>query len=237
MVVRPTANTTRPVTGAQLSLRSRGDASIGRVEQDGRDEEGQCELGQDGERRRAWNEREGRAAEREKHRIGRAHASRDGRQDGGGENKTNQDFEFCHVPKRAEMARLVRAVEHTANPIAPGCFGDVLALAVAIGQLRSPLEQQLQDGNLLPTCLLRTSASASRAVEPQDAAASSRPHSAAGDRRRRPAAPVTAARERVRTARCRGATPERSTACGSAPIDAEVLDRGCLGCRIRVIAI
>ena len=27
MVVKPTANTTRPVTGAQLSLRSRGDAS------------------------------------------------------------------------------------------------------------------------------------------------------------------------------------------------------------------
>ena len=163
----------------------------GGVEEDRRDEQGQCELGQDGERRRAWNEREGCPAEREKHGIRRAHASRDSRQDGGSENKTNQDFEFFHVPKRAGVARLAeRAVEHTANPIALGCFADVLALSVTIGKLRAPLEQQLQD-RLLAACAPPPNQSLRvPSVEPQDAAASSRLHSAAEDRRRRPAAPV-----------------------------------------------
>ena len=49
---------------------------VRRVEQHGCDEERQRELGQHGERRRAGNKREERAAEREKHGIGRADAAR-----------------------------------------------------------------------------------------------------------------------------------------------------------------
>ena len=53
---------------------------VRRVEQDGRDEERQGELRQHGERRRAWNKREDRAAERQKHGIGCANAARRGGQ-------------------------------------------------------------------------------------------------------------------------------------------------------------
>ena len=70
---------------------------VRRVEQDGRHEERQGELGRDGERRRAGHKREERAAEREKHRIGCANASRHGGQQRGGEDQANEDFEFSHV--------------------------------------------------------------------------------------------------------------------------------------------
>ena len=97
MVVRPTANNhqtgdRRPVVPEVPRRRV-----IRRVEQDGRDEERQGELGQHGERRRAWNEREDRAAERQKHRIRRADAARHGCQDRGGEDQANENFEFFHL--------------------------------------------------------------------------------------------------------------------------------------------
>ena len=97
MVVRPTANDDqagdrRPVV-PEISRRR----VVGRVEQHGRDEERQRELGQHGERRRAGNKREERAAERQKHRIGRADAARHRCQQRGGEDQANEDFEFSHV--------------------------------------------------------------------------------------------------------------------------------------------
>ena len=79
---------------------------VGRVEQDGRDEERQGELGQDGERRRAWNEREDRAAERQKHGIGCADAARHGGQHDGGEDQADEDFEFSHGQPAAILERL-----------------------------------------------------------------------------------------------------------------------------------
>ena len=69
---------------------------VGRVEQHRRDEQRQRELGQHGERRRAGNEREERAAERQEHRIGCADAARQRRQHHGGENQADQYFEFRH---------------------------------------------------------------------------------------------------------------------------------------------
>ena len=53
----------------------------GRVEQDGRDEERQGELGRNGNDGRAGNEREDGAAEGEEHGIGRADAARGARQE------------------------------------------------------------------------------------------------------------------------------------------------------------
>ena len=71
---------------------------VRRVEQDRRDEERQRELGQNRERRRAWNKREKGAADREKHRIGRADAARRRGQQRGGEDQANENFELSHVP-------------------------------------------------------------------------------------------------------------------------------------------
>ena len=96
-VVRPTAKTTRPVTGAQLSLQVAQRGVVGRVEQDRRDEQRQRQLGRKRERRRAWNEREQRAAERQEHRIRRADAARRGRQDHGGDEEAQQLLEFVHI--------------------------------------------------------------------------------------------------------------------------------------------
>ncbi len=110
MVVRPTANTTRPVTGAQLSLRSRGDASYAASSSIGRHEERQGELGQHGERRRARHKREDRPAEREKHRIGCTNAPRRGRQKQGGEDQANEGFEFSHVTALATILELTFSV-------------------------------------------------------------------------------------------------------------------------------
>ena len=100
MVVRPTATTTRPVTGAQLSLRSRGEASYAASSRIGRDEERQGELGQHGERRRARHEREHGAAERQKHGIGRTDAPRHRGQDSGGEDQSDENFELSHEHAR-----------------------------------------------------------------------------------------------------------------------------------------
>ena len=70
---------------------------VGRVEQNGCHEERQGELRRHGERRRAWDKREERAAERQKHRIGCANAARRRGQQRGGEDQANEDFEFSHV--------------------------------------------------------------------------------------------------------------------------------------------
>ena len=70
---------------------------IRRVEQYGCHEQRQRELGQHGERRCAWHEREDRAAERKEHRIGCAHAPRHRGQQRGGEDQDNEDFEFSHL--------------------------------------------------------------------------------------------------------------------------------------------
>ena len=95
-VVSPTAKTTRPVTGAQLSLQIPGRRVVRRVEQHRGDEERQRELGRDAERRRAGNEREQRAAEREEDRIRRADAARRRRQDHGRDEEGEKLFEFPH---------------------------------------------------------------------------------------------------------------------------------------------
>ncbi len=78
---------------------------VRRVEQHGRDEERQRELGQHGERRSARNEREDRAAEREKHGIGRAHPTRNGGQDRGREDETDEDFELSHSQRATTVVR------------------------------------------------------------------------------------------------------------------------------------
>jgi hypothetical protein len=70
---------------------------IRRVEQYRRHEERQGELREHGERRRAWHKREDRAAERQKHGIRCPNAARRGGQNSGGEDQTNEDFEFSQV--------------------------------------------------------------------------------------------------------------------------------------------
>ena len=97
MVVRPTAQhdqarDRRPVV-PEISRRR----VVGGVEQDGRDEQRQRQLGSNGERGRARNEREDRAAERQEHRIRCADAPRRGCQQHGGEDQANESFEFPHV--------------------------------------------------------------------------------------------------------------------------------------------
>ena len=70
---------------------------VRRVEQYGRDEERQRELGRERERRRAWNEREQRTAERQEDRIRRSDAARCCRQDHGGDEETEKLFELPHM--------------------------------------------------------------------------------------------------------------------------------------------
>ena len=70
---------------------------VRRIEQHRRDEQRQRELGSDGERGRAGNEREERAAERQEHRIGRADAACRRRQDHGREHQADECFEFPHL--------------------------------------------------------------------------------------------------------------------------------------------
>ena len=75
---------------------------VRRVEQDGRDEKRQRELGRQRERRRAGNKREQRTAERQEHRIRCSDAARPRRQDHGGNEETEKLFEFPH---RADLSR------------------------------------------------------------------------------------------------------------------------------------
>ena len=64
-VVSPTANTTSPVSGAQLSLRSLWRRIIGGIEQHRSEEDCERKLGGNRERRCTRNKREKRPAERE----------------------------------------------------------------------------------------------------------------------------------------------------------------------------
>jgi len=66
---------------------------VGRIEQDGRDEERQRKLGGDGERRRPGKKGEQRAAEREEDRIRCADAARPGRQEDSREEETEKVFQ------------------------------------------------------------------------------------------------------------------------------------------------
>jgi hypothetical protein len=69
---------------------------IRRVEQDRRDENRQRELGRNGDGRRARNEREDRAADRQEDRIGRTDATGCGGKNDGSEDQANERFEFSH---------------------------------------------------------------------------------------------------------------------------------------------
>ena len=77
------------------------------------------QLRRHGERRRAWNKREDRAAERQKRRIGCTNAARRGGQHDGGEDQPNEDFKFSHVTESAAI--LADLVDRT-----PVLKGDLL---------------------------------------------------------------------------------------------------------------
>ena len=74
-----------------------GRCVVGRIEQDGCNEERQREFGRYGERRRARKKREERAAERQEYGIRCAGTTRRRRQENGGEEQANHSFEFPHV--------------------------------------------------------------------------------------------------------------------------------------------
>ena len=113
-VVNPTAKTTKPVTGAQLSLRSLERRVVSRIEQHGRDEERQRELGRDAERGRAWKKRQQRTAERQEYRIRCSDAARRGRQDHGRDEQTKKLFEFPHMTRCCRF-KVRRAVPTSAR--------------------------------------------------------------------------------------------------------------------------
>ena len=78
---------------------------VGSVEQHRCDKERQRELGQDGERGRAGNKREDRAAQRQEHGIRRADATRQGSQHDGGEDQADENFEFPHDARCGDSSR------------------------------------------------------------------------------------------------------------------------------------
>lgn len=100
MVVRPTAKTARPVTGAQLSLRSLGDASKAASSSTGATKSARASSGSMVNDGAPGNEREDRAAERQKHWVRCADAACRGGQNDGCENQANECFEFPHVTGR-----------------------------------------------------------------------------------------------------------------------------------------
>ena len=97
IVVRPTANDDeagdrRPVV-PEISRRR----VVGGVEQHGRDEQRERELGRNGKGRRAWKKGEERTADRQEDGIGRADAPRRRGQDQGREDEAHESFEFTHA--------------------------------------------------------------------------------------------------------------------------------------------
>ena len=88
MVVRPDNKNDETCERRPVVLEISWRRVVGRIEQHRRDKERQRELGQHGERGRAWNKREDRAAERQKDGIGCADAARRGCQNNGGEDQS-----------------------------------------------------------------------------------------------------------------------------------------------------
>jgi hypothetical protein len=68
-VVKLTATTTKPISGAQLSFRSLGEASCAASSSTGAMNSARAELGRQSEGRRTRRERKQRAAERQEHRV------------------------------------------------------------------------------------------------------------------------------------------------------------------------
>ncbi len=96
----PDGDHDQPGDGRPVVAEIPGRGVVGRVEQDGRDEERQRQFGRQRERRRAWDEREQRAAEREQNGKRRADAPRETGQAHGGDKEHEKLFEFPH-PKVA----------------------------------------------------------------------------------------------------------------------------------------
>ena len=110
-VVSPTANDDQagdrqPVV-AQVARRG----VVGGVEQDRRDEEGERQLGRDGELRRARHEGEQRAAQREEHGVGRADAARRRPPAARRRGRARELFEFAHG-----VARQLHTAERLGTP-------------------------------------------------------------------------------------------------------------------------
>ena len=102
LVVRPTATTTRLVTGSQLSLQIARRRVVGGIEQHRRDEQRQRELRRNCEARAAGQKRQQRAADREEGRIGRAHAARRrGERGTAASTRPKNSFEFLHARRAA----------------------------------------------------------------------------------------------------------------------------------------
>ena len=96
IVVRATAKTTRLVTGAQLSRRSRGDASYAASSSTGARKSASASSGGTRERRRAGQKCEQRAADREEYRIRCTDAPAPRCQDHRCEDQDDESFEFPH---------------------------------------------------------------------------------------------------------------------------------------------
>jgi len=96
-VVNPTANTTKPATGAQVVSEISERGVICGIEQNGHHEECQRKLGRKRERRPYWKERQQRTTDRQENGIRCSDAARSSRQDYGGNEQTKNLFEFPHV--------------------------------------------------------------------------------------------------------------------------------------------
>ena len=105
MVVSPTAKTTSPMTGDQLSRRSRGEASKAASSRTGATNSASASSGRTVNDGAPGTNASDGAAEREKDGIRCADAPRASREHGGGENEANQDFEFFHRPGNPSRRR------------------------------------------------------------------------------------------------------------------------------------
>ena len=103
-VVSPTANITSPVTGAQLSLRSRSDASYAASSSTGATKQRQRKFGRKSKGRRGWKKGEQCTAERQEHRIRCSDAACYTRQNHGGDEQTEKLFELSHIAARSAPA-------------------------------------------------------------------------------------------------------------------------------------
>src|SRR4029453_9595170 len=95
-VVNPTANTTRLVTGSQLSRRSLSDASYAASSRTGATNSASASSGATVDGGRAGEEGEGAPAARQEHRVGCADAAPRGRQDYGRDEQAEKLFEVLH---------------------------------------------------------------------------------------------------------------------------------------------